>query len=92
MESGNFRRLVRRGIFPPPKRTQSGLPFFDHELLLVIAEVVKRRVGVNGQEIMMYRRKSKTPESGYIHETNKINNNPFSHWAKSDAILFCHNL
>ena len=63
MESGHFRRLVRRGIFPGPKRTQSGLPYFDHELLLIIAEVVKRRVGVNGQEIMMYRRKPKTPET-----------------------------
>ena len=63
METGHFRRLVRRGIFPSPKRTQSGLPFFDHELLLVIADVVKRRVGVNGKEVMMYRRKPRTPET-----------------------------
>ncbi len=59
MDAGHFRRLIRRGVFPSPKRTQKGLPYFDHETLLVIAEVVKRRVGVNGEEVMWYRRKTK---------------------------------
>ncbi len=35
MDPGHFRRLVRRGVFPAPKRTSKGMPYYDHELLLL---------------------------------------------------------
>lgn len=59
MDPGYFRRLIRRGVFPQPKRTQTGLPFFDYELLCQLAEVIRTRIGVNGEEIMWHRRKPK---------------------------------
>ena len=60
MEAGHFRRLVRRGVFPAPKRTSKGMPYFDHELLCQIGGVLKSGVGLNNEEISFYRRKPKT--------------------------------
>lgn len=59
MESGHFRRLVRRGVFPAPKRTSKGMPFFDHELLCQIGQVLKSGVGLSGEEVSFYQRKPK---------------------------------
>ena len=59
MDVGHFRRLVKRGVFPSPKRTGKGKPFYDHSLLCEIAEVLKRGVGKNGEEVAFYRRKPK---------------------------------
>jgi hypothetical protein len=60
MEAGHFRRLVRRGVFPAPKRTSKGMPYFDHELLCQIGNVLKSGVGlINGEEISFYRSKPK---------------------------------
>jgi hypothetical protein len=59
MEAGHFRRLVRRGVFPTPKRTAKGMPYFDHELLCQIGHVLKSGVGLNNEEISFYRRKPK---------------------------------
>jgi hypothetical protein len=59
MDAGHFRRLVRRGVFPAAKKTAKGLPYYDHDLLVQLAEVIKRRVGLNGEEVMWYRRKPK---------------------------------
>jgi DNA-binding transcriptional MerR regulator len=59
MEAGHFRRLVRRGVFPTPKRTSKGMPYFDHELLRQIGQVLKSGVGLNNEEISFYRRKPK---------------------------------
>ncbi len=59
MDPAHFRRLVRRGVFPTPKRTAKGMPFFDHELLCRIGEVLKSGIGLSGEEISFYRRKPK---------------------------------
>ncbi len=59
MDPGHFCRLVRRGVFPAPKRTGKGMPFFDHELLCQIGQVLKSGVGLTGEEISFYRRKPK---------------------------------
>jgi hypothetical protein len=59
MEAGHFRRLVRQGVFPAPKRTSKGMPYFDHELLCQIGNVLKSGVGLSGEEISFYRRKPK---------------------------------
>jgi hypothetical protein len=60
MEAGHFRRLVRRGVFPAPKRTSKGMPYFDHELLCQIGNVLKSGVGLNNEEISFYRRQTQT--------------------------------
>jgi hypothetical protein len=57
MHPTHFRRLCRRGIFPGPKRTQKGRPYFDYELLRIIADVLTSGVGENGEEICFYRRR-----------------------------------
>jgi len=40
MHPSHFRRLVRSGVFPKPKRTAKSRPYFDYELLTRIAEVL----------------------------------------------------
>jgi hypothetical protein len=60
METGHFRRLIRRGVFPTPKRTSKGMPYFDHELLCQIGNVLKSGIGLSGEEISFYRRKPKS--------------------------------
>ncbi len=59
MNDAHLRRLVRRGIFPKPKRTSKGLPYFDFELLSLIGGVLKSGVGISGEEVAFYRRKPK---------------------------------
>jgi hypothetical protein len=60
MEAGHFRRLVRRGVFPAPMRTAKGMPYYDHDLLCQIGNVLKSGVGLNNEEISFYRRKPKS--------------------------------
>lgn len=60
MNSGHFRRLVRKGVFPTPKRTSKGMPYFDHDLLVQVGRVLKSGIGVSGEEISFYRRKKKS--------------------------------
>lgn len=61
MDVGHFRRLVRRGVFPSPRRNAKGKPFYDYDLLIEIAEVLKRGVGKNNEEVAFYRRKPRRP-------------------------------
>ena len=60
MDPGHLRRLSRRGVLPPPKRTAKKMPFYDFELLNQIGEVLRTGVGLNDEEISFYRRKEKT--------------------------------
>ena len=60
MHPAHFRRLIRREVFPPPKRTAKGRPYFDYDLLAGIAGILKSGVGQNGEEIVFYRRQPKT--------------------------------
>ena len=62
MNVGHLRRLVRRGVFPKPKRTSKGMPFFDYDLLVQISTILRTGVGQNQEEISFYRRKPKTPK------------------------------
>ena len=59
MDPGHFRRLVRRGVLPSPRRNAKGKPFYDYPLLVEIANVLKAGVGKNGEEVAFYRRKQK---------------------------------
>ncbi len=56
MNVGHLRRLVRRGVFPKPKRTSKGLPFFDYALLVQISTILRTGVGLNKEEIAFYNR------------------------------------
>jgi len=64
MHVGHLQRLIRRGVFPQPKRTAKGLPFFDHGLLLRTTHILKTGVGLNKEEIMFHRRRQKPKEPG----------------------------
>ncbi len=68
MDDAHLRRLVRRGIFPKPKRTTKGLPYYDFELLSLIGGVLKSGVGVSGEEVAFYRRK---PKNSRANRTSK---------------------
>jgi hypothetical protein len=57
MHPAHFRRLYRRGVFPRPRKTSKGKPYFDYELLVVVAGVLKSGVGQNGEEVSFYRRR-----------------------------------
>jgi len=59
MNIGHFRRLIRRGILPSPKKTNKGMPYFEYNLICQIASVLKSGIGANGEEICFYRRKAK---------------------------------
>jgi len=62
MDAGHLRRLSRRGVLPAPKRTAvKAMPFYDHDLLVQISEVLRTGVGLNAEEISFYRRREKTP-------------------------------
>jgi DNA-binding transcriptional MerR regulator len=61
MHPTHLRRLCRRGIFPKPKRTSKGRPYYDYELLTAIAHILKTGIGMNAEEIMFYRRRAKRP-------------------------------
>ena len=63
MEVGHFRRLVRRGVFPNPKRTAKGMPYLDYDLLCEVGQVLKSGIGVSGEEISFYRRKPKISQA-----------------------------
>ena len=64
MNVGHLRRLVRRGVFPKPKRTSKGLPFFDYDLVVQISTILRTGGGLNQEEISFYRRQPKIPKNG----------------------------
>ena len=64
MHPTHFRRLCRRGVFPKPKRTAKGRPYFDYNLLAIIAQVIKTGLGLDGEEILFYRKTAKRPRPG----------------------------
>lgn len=56
MHPAHLRRLCRRGVFPRPRRSAKGRPYFDFDLLVAIAGVLKSQIGHNGEECTFYRR------------------------------------
>jgi hypothetical protein len=54
MHPAHFRRLCRRGVFPKPRKTARGRPYFDFELLTKVAQVLKTGIGANGDEVCFY--------------------------------------
>lgn len=65
-----LRRLWKRGVIPEPKRTAGGRPYFDDDLLEVIMTVMKTGIGLNGEEIMFYRRRKKAARCGRTQQSD----------------------
>ena len=61
----HFRRLCRRGVFPKPKRTAKGKPFFDYGLLMTVANVMKAGTGLNGEEIVFRQHPTRHVQTGH---------------------------
>jgi DNA-binding transcriptional MerR regulator len=61
MHPAHFRRLIRQGVFPKPKKTAKGRPYFDYDLLSRVAEILSSGIAANGQEVLFYRRKNSKP-------------------------------
>lgn len=55
-----YYKLVRRGVFPAPMRAGTR-PVFDQELAQQCVEVVRTRVGINGEPVLFNRRPSTAP-------------------------------
>lgn len=55
-----YYKLVRRGVFPAPMRA-GNRPVFDQDLTQQCVEVVKTRVGINGEPALFNRRSGATP-------------------------------
>ncbi len=56
ISKGRYYTLQKRGIFPAPQRTSSNRPVFDQELVQKCVEVVRSRVGINGEPILFNRK------------------------------------
>jgi NaMN:DMB phosphoribosyltransferase len=56
ISKGRYYTLQKRGIFPAPQRTSSNRPVFDQELVQKCVEVVRSRIGVNGEPILFNRK------------------------------------
>ncbi len=56
ISKGRYYTLQRRGIFPAPQRTSSNRPVFDQTLTQQCVEVVRSRVGINGEPILFNRK------------------------------------
>ncbi len=60
MHPSHLQCLIRRGVFPGPRRTAKGAPYFDGELVDRITEVLRTCIGLNGDEVTFYRRRKKS--------------------------------
>ena len=56
ISKGRYYTLQKRGIFPAPQRTSSNRPVFDQTLTQQCVEVVRSRVGINGEPILFNRK------------------------------------
>jgi hypothetical protein len=61
ISKGRYYTLHKRGIFPAPQRTSSNRPVFDQELVQKCVEVVRSRVGMNGEPILFNRKPIQEP-------------------------------
>ena len=61
ISKGRYYTLQKRGIFPAPQRTSSNRPVFDQEQVQKCVEVVRSRVGINGEPILFNRKSVQEP-------------------------------
>ncbi len=56
ISKSRFAQLQKRGFFPPAVRTGSNRPVFDQTLVQQCLEVVRSRVGINGEPLLFNRK------------------------------------
>jgi len=61
ISKGRYYTLQKQGIFPAPQRTSSNRPVFDQTLTQQCLEVVRSRVGINGEPILFNRKPVQEP-------------------------------
>jgi hypothetical protein len=88
MHPAHFRRLIRQGIFPKPRKTAKGRPYFDYDLLARVAGILSTGVGQNGQEVLFYRRKGSKPAVRHVPKPQPPDNHLASLRAVSCWFVF----
>ena len=58
ISKATFYKHQRQGVFPDAKRTAGGRLVFDQELIEQCQQVVRNRVGINGDPVIFQTRKS----------------------------------
>jgi predicted DNA-binding transcriptional regulator AlpA len=61
LSKGRFAQLQKQGFFPPAQRTSSNRPVFDQTLVQQCLEVVRSRVGINGEPLLFNRKPKQEP-------------------------------
>ena len=61
ISKSRFAQLQKRGFFPPAVRTSSNRPVFDQTLVQQCLEVVRSRVGINGEPLLFNRKPKQEP-------------------------------
>lgn len=61
ISKSRFYQLQKRGIFPAPQRTSSNRPVFDQTLSQQCVEIVRSRVGLNGEPVLFNRKPVQEP-------------------------------
>jgi len=61
ISKGRFAQLQKQGFFPPALRTSSNRPVFDQTLVQQCLEVVRSRVGINGEPLLFNRKPKQEP-------------------------------
>lgn len=61
ISKGRFSQLQKQGFFPPALRTSSNRPVFDQTLVQQCLEVVRSRVGINGEPLLFNRKPKQEP-------------------------------
>ncbi len=56
ISKSRFAQLQKRGFFPPAVRTSSNRPVFDQTLVQQCLDVVRSRVGINGEPLLFNRK------------------------------------
>ena len=56
ISKGRFAQLQKQGFFPPAQRTSGNRPVFDQTLVQQCLEVVRSRVGINGEPLLFNRK------------------------------------
>lgn len=61
ISKSRFAQLQKQGFFPPAVRTSSNRPVFDQTLVQQCLEVVRSRVGINGEPLLFNRKPKQEP-------------------------------
>ena len=71
ISKGRFAQLQQQGFFPPAQRTGSNRPVFDQPLVQQCLEVVRSRVGINGEPLLFNRKPKQNPLSKHVAPASK---------------------